>query len=133
MKNNSTIELKFEGLLLNEAIDDRIINAGHNLILEVAPTGVADAMIVKSGIYEKRDDGLFSLEIVFPETKRQNAQPAVTDLVVALFEHDDAPHWLLDSIAEGINDNSSICSFNPDYVRVAMQFTTPKSAEVDDE
>ena len=129
MKKNIKKQLEFEGLLLNEAIDDRIVKAGQNLILEVAPTGAANAMIVQAGVYEKRPDGVFSLEVVFPGTVRTaqtEIKHSIIDLVVAIFEHEDAPYWLLDVISEGINDNAAIDAFDPDIIRAQMAFTSSR-------
>lgn len=54
--------------------------------------------------------------------------PKIEDLVTAIFEHPDAPYWLLDGLTDVINDNATIKSFDPAYVRVMMSFTPPKTA-----
>ena len=44
------------------------------------------------------------------------------ELIVAIFEHPDAPYWMKDALWEAINDHSYIDSFDPAFVRVMLFF-----------
>jgi len=126
MTDNNTATKKFEGLYLSEVTECDFIKLNHTLVLTVEAAKIPDDYTVLSAVYEERNDGLFIMKVIFPDSSELAPKLDLTDLVVSIFKHPDAPFWLLDGLSDAITDNSIMDSFDPDVIRAMMMFTTPK-------
>ena len=56
-------------------------------------------------------------------TSQNKEQSKLSDLIIAIFEHEDAPDWLLGVLHDGISDNSILSAFEPDYIKGMLKGT----------
>jgi hypothetical protein len=104
---NNTKQINFEGMYVSEALEGLFIERNQTLILTVEPKEKTDELLITSSSFSQRTDGKFSMEIIFPETKEDNSEPAKDYALLAkqiadLMANPDCPTDLYNAMADQV-------------------------------